>query len=239
MCNHRFVPAELRQNLCVIAWCDRCGSKTTFNGHQSGATGREYGSTPWAREEDEDGRTFMVHHRLFCCSGCNRGAVGEIANLRNETSDLVQKGAVLWSFEPSSIQTVILPRDAPFGIRREVEEAERCASASAFRAASAMLRSALEKTLSANGYDEPNLYKKIEAAASDGVITAARRQRAQDNVRALGNDVVHDEWRAVDEAEFETAYIYTQRVIEDFYENRDEVLKILADSGRLSGDTTA
>jgi hypothetical protein len=51
----------------------------------------------------------------------------------------------------------------------------------AWRGAAALLRSTLEKTLIAKGYErdgESNLYRKIEAAGADGVITSGRRQRA-------------------------------------------------------------
>jgi hypothetical protein len=60
-----------------------------------------------------------------------------------------------------------------------------------------LLRSTLEKTLKANGYTKGNLKEKIEAAAADGVITAPRERRAHSEVRVLGNDVLHDEYRPV------------------------------------------
>jgi hypothetical protein len=87
-----------------------------------------------------------------------------------------------------------------------------------------MLRSALERTLRANGYSKGMLKQKIDDAAADGVITESRKRQAHDNVRLLGNEVVHDEWRAVDADEYSDAYKYTHRVIEDFYESRVQVL---------------
>jgi hypothetical protein len=90
-----------------------------------------------------------------------------------------------------------------------------------------MVRSALEKVLKANGYTKGRLNEKIDAAASDGVITAARKQKAHDDIRVLGNEVVHDDWRQVSEDEVISALHYTQRVIEDLYDDRPTVEAIL------------
>jgi hypothetical protein len=76
-------------------------------------------------------------------------------------------------------------------------------------------RSALEKALKANGYMKGSLAARIDEAAGDGVITEARRKRAHEDVRVLGNDVLHDEWRSVTDDEVTAAH-YVQRILEDF-----------------------
>ena len=104
------------------------------------------------------------------------------------------------------------------------------------RGALALLRSALEKTLTANGYDDgrgDNLFKRIDRAAEDGVITSARQKRAHDQIRTLGNDVLHEDWREVEPAEVLSAHHYTQRLIEDFYDDRESVEAILRDKNRI------
>jgi hypothetical protein len=53
-----------------------------------------------------------------------------------------------------------LPEDVPDGLIKEFREAELCASFGAWRAASAMLRSVLEKTLKVNGYSNGSLQQK-------------------------------------------------------------------------------
>jgi len=103
----------------------------------------------------------------------------------------------------------------------------------AYRAASALLRSVLEKILKANGYTTGNLQNKIDLAAGDGVLTAARQRRAHDNLRVLGNDVLHEPWRPVSAEEYEEAHGYGQRIIEDFYDTRTETEAILRAHGRL------
>lgn len=105
------------------------------------------------------------------------------------------------------------------------------------RAASALFRSVLEKTLKANGYvktNDPNLrdlQKRIDAA--DGVITDARRKRAHDDIRSLGNDVLHDDWRQVTDDEVENSHRYTQRILEDLYDDRTTVEAVLTAKNRL------
>jgi len=98
---------------------------------------------------------------------------------------------------------------------------------------SALLRSTLEKTLSANGYKKGTLAERIDEAAADGAITAARSKRAHDDIRVLGNDILHDDWRAVTEDEFDQAHHYAQRILEDFYDDRPSVEALLIAKGRL------
>ena len=209
----------------VRAWCDRCAAITTFEKGRGGSN--EHGH---CGPLHTDG-LFRIS-RLYSCSGCGRGGLGELGSPSYD----VETHMELLHFYPTSFARQVLPAEAPEGVRREIEEAAACADAGAFRGGSALLRSALEKTLVANGYGTGNLVKKIELAAGDGVITSARRQRAHTHVRALGNDVVHDEWRPVDAEEFELAYQYVQRIVEDFYEHREEVVTILIDKGRLTAD---
>jgi hypothetical protein len=55
-----------------------------------------------------------------------------------------------------------------------------------------LLSSTLEKTLKENGYSSGSLASKIDAACADGVITESRKKKAHEEVRVLGNDVLHD-----------------------------------------------
>jgi FtsH Extracellular/Domain of unknown function (DUF4145) len=136
-------------------------------------------------------------------------------------------------FYPRTIDTLPTPKDVPADLQSEFKQAELCASARAWRAGSAFLRSTLEKALRASGYEKGALAERIEQAASDGVITAARSRRAHDDIRVLGNDVLHDESREVTEDEFDHAHRYTQRILEDFYDDRSSVEAILISKGRL------
>lgn len=71
------------------------------------------------------------------------------------------------SFFPRSIASSPIPNGVPEGIVKGYREAELCASAEAYRAASALVRSTLEKTLKVNGYLKGSLQKKCDDAAED------------------------------------------------------------------------
>ena len=167
-------------------------------------------------------------YALVMCGGCRRGV---LANIHDNGSF---NDAQIESISPSAMDAATLPEGLPDGIQKEFREAELCAAHGAWRAASAMLRSALEKTLKANGYLKGDLKDKINEAAADGVLTESRRKRAQEDIRVLGNDVLHDEWRVVTPEEYEQAHRYAQRILEDFYDDRGSVEAILAAKKRIT-----
>ena len=208
----------------VVAYCPDCGALTTFESKQGGAQqGLIMQQGPFQRP---DGRIYLhKRYQLLRCASCGRGGLATILT-GGPPEELV-------SFSPLSAEPATLPKGTPDDIKAEVREAERCAAVGAWRAASAMLRSALEKTLKANGYAAASLAQKIDDAATDGIITAARAQRAHDEVRVLGNDVLHDAWRAVDETEYNLSHHYTQPIVEDFYDHRGETEAVLKAKGRI------
>ena len=102
-----------------------------------------------------------------------------------------------------------------------------------------MFRSVLDKTLRANGYKEKrgtNLEQQIDMAAADGVITEARKKRAHEEVRVLGNDVLHDEWHEIPAQDVEAARHYMQRILEDLYDDRESVLGLLRAAKRVADE---
>jgi len=175
-----------------------------------------FANSPYAR----------VHYRMLRCAGCGRAGLAKFHDNGGLPASLE------WFF-PRSLQTAALPTGVPESIVREYREAELCASADAWRGASALLRSVLEKTLKANGYVAGSLENKIDEAAADGVITKARSQKAHEDIRVLGNEVVHDEWRLVEQGEVVSALHYAQRVLEDLYDDRSTVEGMLRGKGRI------
>ncbi|OFW13933.1 MAG: hypothetical protein A3H27_18085, partial [Acidobacteria bacterium RIFCSPLOWO2_02_FULL_59_13] len=156
-----------------------------------------------------NGQTYgRMLYILMRCGGCGRGALAKIHDNGN-----VIDGA-LEEFFPFSIDKARLPAGLPQGIEAEFREAELCAAFGAWRAASALFRSTLEKTLTANGYTSGVLAAKIDNAAADSVITESRRKRAHDEIRVLGNDVLHDEWKEVSAEDVAAARHYAQRILE-------------------------
>lgn len=210
----------------VRAQCRDCGGALSIFDFKNQRG--EFGSVLVDGGHSYRGTAFTrIHWKLLQCSGCGRAGLAKFHDNGNGAT------AVLESFHPRALSTAPLPATVPEGVAKEYREAELCASVEAWRAASALLRSALEKTLKANGYTSGTLQKKIDDAAADGVITSARRQRAHDGIRVLGNEVVHDEWRAVTEDEVAAALHYAQRVLEDLYDDRAAVEAILIAKGRL------
>jgi hypothetical protein len=198
--------------------CDGAVSSFEFQEH-----GKEFGYI--SVEKAFEGR---VMYRLLRCAGCHRGGLAKLVDTGPATSALV------W-FLPISPERARLPDGVPQDIEAEVREAETCIGCGAYRAASALFRSALEKTLKANGYtDSGSLQDKINRACEDGVITAARRERAHEEVRVLGNDVLHDEWRNVTAEEATLAHHYVQRVLEDFYDDRESTERVLRKAKRIT-----
>jgi len=142
----------------------------------------------------------------------------------------------LFDFYPETKDRLPLPQSVPVGIVREFREGETCLDSNAIRAAAGMFRSVLDKTLRANGYKlkgGTTLEQQIDMASDDGVITQARRRRAHEEIRVLGNDVLHDEWHEIAIEDVQAARHYAQRVLEDFYDDRESVLKQLRDAGKI------
>jgi hypothetical protein len=213
----------------VSAYCPNCHAITSFD--QKAAAIKEYVSVGKYRYKDK-----LYARVLFIFSQCARCGIGGLAKVPDDGSIHT---AVLEDFYPISVDAAPLPPAVPVEIQAEFREAERCVAFGANRAASALFRSVLEKALKANGYTRTNdpslrdLQKRIDAAAADGVITDARRKRAHEDIRALGNDVLHDDWREVMDDEVETSHRYSQRILEDLYDDRTTVEAILIAKKRI------
>jgi hypothetical protein len=218
--------ASLRNTGTVAATCPTCGTASSFEYKDSEA---EFGFIAQDAGIRVGGRDYIrIIYQLVRCAYCGRGALATIAANRSIL------GGALLAFDPKTTTRAPLPASVPEGIELEFREAELCMSIEAHRGASALFRSALEKALTDSGYDDSvgKLFKKIEAAAKDGVITDARRKKAHDEVRVLGNDVVHEEWRDISLEDVRSAHHYTQRVLEDLYDDRPSVEAILKANGR-------
>ena len=100
-------------------------------------------------------------------------------------------------------------------------------------------RSAPVEVLKANGYTRKQLAANIDDAADGGVITPSRTQRAHDDIRVLGNEIVHDEWREVDGKEVTAALHDAQRVVEDFYDDQPTVEALPSVKGRTPAPAVA
>jgi hypothetical protein len=175
-----------------------------------------------------------IEYKLVRCSSCYTGALAVTRTASGPTT-----AQTLLDFHPESFDSLPLPDAVPVGIMYEFREAEQCLKSICIRAAAGLFRSVLDKALRANGYKlKPGttLEQQIDLAVKDGVITLARGQRAHDEIRVLGNDVLHDEWHEIPVADVEAAHRYSQRILEDLYDDRASVEKLLMKGGRIDAD---
>jgi hypothetical protein len=220
-------PSILRPTYNISANCPNCKVFTSFESKQTVVMDRYHRSA----NDRPYGRVLYV---LSQCASCGLGGFASVSDNGNGVDTYLD------DFYPFSIDAANIPTGVPADIQAEFREAEKCQGLGMNRAASALFRSVLEKTLKANGYTKGNdstlrdLQKRIDAAAADGVITQARQKKAHDDIRALGNDVLHDDWRVVADDEVEDAHRYMQRILEDLYDDRITVETILIAKGRLA-----
>jgi hypothetical protein len=226
--------ATLQQNGTITVQCPGCeGSKSTYEWLRSEEKG-DHGAVGH-KVVGRAGDFIRFAYRLFRCAGCGRGGIATL-HLRDNAvlSDYPNGVVALVSFYPEVIARLKLPEAVPDGIQAEFREAERCMGAGCLRAAAGLFRSVLDKTMRANGYKKVgNLQQQIDAAASDGAITESRKRRAHDEIRVLGNDVLHDEWQPVASEDVEPAHHYAQRILEDFYDDRATTLTLLRSKNRV------
>jgi hypothetical protein len=223
---------EINDEGSITAPCPNCESGASTFEWRSAKAG-PYGviNRPY---EDYAWKDCFVDYRLFRCAGCGRGALGVVVyGPAREYPGTYRK---IIGFSPVAASPLPLPKKTPSGIVKEYREAERCLALGCLRAAAGLFRSVLDKTMRANGYKlnkGTRLEQEINMAAADGAITPARRKKAQEEVRVLGNDVLHDEWHEIPEADVEAAKHYTQRILEDFYDDRPTVLFLLRQAKRV------
>jgi Domain of unknown function (DUF4145) len=225
--------AVLNEQGSIQARCPGCnGALSTFEWF--GASKGQYGSI--VKKSSIRLREVHLEYRLFRCAGCGQGGLGVIVIHNPSTYSYPQSIQYLSSFFPEIRDRLNLPVTVPEGIKNEFREGETCLDAGAIRAAAGMFRSVLDKTLRANGYKTKrgtSLEQQIDEAAKDGVITEARKKRAHEEIRVLGNDVLHDEWQKIEIKDVELSRHYAQRILEDFYDDRASVLSLIRAAGRI------
>lgn len=205
----------------VTSRCPGCGGSLSTFEWKSGI--KLYGYVQLEYRDHSWGSAFL-QYQLFRCAGCGRGGIGEIVFAGSHEYPGAYRR--LAHFFPEVRARLPLPTQVPQGIATEFREAEACLDADCRRAAAGLFRSVLDKTMRANGYKTkklPSLEKQIDAAAEDGIITKARQRKAHEEVRVLGNDVLHDDWHEITEDDVEASRHYCQRVLEDFYDDRESV----------------
>lgn len=209
----------------IQACCPECqGALSTFEWNSKD---KIYGSVTLAAGADS------TCYRLYRCAGCGSGAM---AVVRYAGKIWPGDSRQLVTFHSEASERLALPRDLPQSVVNEFREAEKCLDAGCLRAAMGLFRSVIVKVLRANGYAIDRglpLAHQLDAAAEDGIITRARHRKAQ---RVLGHDIIDDEWHEPPRADLDALRRFTQRLLEDLYEDRAATVLLLRDAGRLANE---
>jgi Domain of unknown function (DUF4145) len=230
-------------NGAVTARCPNCNSLSQFhsldNSREFGMVERPITDPEWLRSQEELARGtphYPYLHRecsfLVRCASCKHAGLAVVYAGSSPPND-----GILIEFWPTSYSKTILPQAIPTGIEMEIREAETCASVKAYRGATALLRSALEKALKDSGYKK-RLIENIQEIAADHIINESRRLQVDHNIRLLGNDIVHDDWREVTHEEYESALTYATWILNDLYADRPTVESQLLHLKRLQPHPT-
>jgi hypothetical protein len=212
----------------ATAQCPTCKGVTLFHhkdkSHEFGSIDRAITDPEWLAAEEEKSRRDENYQRrgrevsyLVKCAGCGRAGLAVVYGGARPAED-----GELHDFWPRVFRQMIVPSDVPASVRREFREAEMCASVKAYRGGVTLLRSTLEKALTDSGYSGL-LHSMIDDAFTDGLISESRKNQADDRLRGLQNDIVHDAWFDVSPADFEDARTYTVWILNDLYEDRPTV----------------
>lgn len=150
------------------------------------------------------------HFRLLVLRCNNERCAMTIMALASPDSRLVK----IW---PESPDGKAFP-DVPDHIAQAADEAYRCFSINALRAATLLARSVIEATAKAKGITGGNLVKKIDDMQAAGFIRPDVAEGAHE-VRYLGNDMAHGDFvQPVDADEAELALTLMAEVLEEVFQ---------------------
>ncbi|TDC45055.1 DUF4145 domain-containing protein [Actinomadura sp. KC345] len=118
---------------------------------------------------------------MQCANEHCKRTIGALVNASN--------AAQVSQFWPTSVGGKSFP-DVPGDIAETADEAHRCYSIQAYRAAMAMVRAVIEATAKNKGITSGNLENKIDQLALQGFIREDAKDAAH-AVRLVGNDAAH------------------------------------------------
>lgn len=150
--------------------------------------------------EKVQGHARYLFNAAFICSHCKRMTIGEVRSglgARTDAGDSLQfwtdrETTTRWT--PASVGGREFP-DVPEHIASAADEAFRCRSISAYRAAILMARAVVEATAKDKGIETGPLAEKINRLTSDGFIRSFTKDAAHE-LRYLGNDMAHGDFVA-------------------------------------------
>ncbi|MBO3663119.1 DUF4145 domain-containing protein [Microbacterium stercoris] len=204
-----------------------------------------------ARIVDEDD---MRAEAAFQCAACGRFSVGgkQYAGFTTDTSGHSFPLRLHETSTPAEIAAVLIGsieywepvapvgkayEDVPAAISAPADEAYRCLSIDAYRAAVLMSRAVIEATAKKQGIKTGRLVDKIDALAERGHIRPLVAEAAH-AIRLMGNDMAHGDFAstAISRADAEDALVLMDEVLNDVFAVKNRLEGLLA---RRAGEEPA
>lgn len=168
--------------------CPFCHDRSHFTAVKGSAS-----SVVWVQER------MTLYQGSFRCDGCNRLNIATTVVQGFER--LADDNSLYWADDPDGYTLEWYPvsvigksfPDVPEHIASAADEAYRCQSIGAHRAAGALARAVVEATSKEKGITVRGLDKKIEEMEKQGLVRKHVRAAA-DEVRHLGNDMAHGDF---------------------------------------------
>ncbi|MEV1070867.1 DUF4145 domain-containing protein [Micromonospora parva] len=137
------------------------------------------------------------------------------------------QGTSIYQMWPQHVGGKAFP-DVPSHIGEAADEAYRCLSIKAFRAAALLARSAIEATAKEKGITKGGLAAKIEEMYQQQLVREYVKDAA-DEVRHLGNDMAHGDFvDPVEPEEAVEALALMDEVLEEVFQSPARVAKARA-----------
>ncbi|WP_326556526.1 DUF4145 domain-containing protein [Micromonospora sp. NBC_01796] len=189
--------------------CPFCHSLTNFQSLQN------LGTPPLAFNM---GRTTQLHTRVEMCA--NELCHGLVITVVDGSGKILR----MWPEQVGGKQF----SDVPDHIAETADEAYRCNSIKAYRAAVLLARSAIEATAKQKGITTGSLVSKIDQMHTNGLIREYVKEGAHE-VRHLGNDMAHGDFvDPVSPEDTDLVLTLMDEVLEEVFQAPERVAKARA-----------
>lgn len=163
-------------------------------------------------------------HAPFSCIHCKRISVGVSVDFSTPSSPGMGPMAESWwarrndqiEWTPASVVGKVFP-DVPDHIASAADEAYKCHSIGAYRAAIMLSRAVVEATAKDHGIKTGNLADKIDAMEAKRIVRDYTKDEAHE-LRHLGNDMAHgDMVEPTESIDSEAVLVVMSSILEEVY----------------------
>lgn len=161
----------------------------------------------------------------FSCAHCKHLSIGFMFySLQGVLSERKPEGELWWEthndeilWTPQSVAGKDFP-DVPEHIAAAADEAFRCRSIGAHRAAIMLARSVVEATAKDHGIEKGTLVSKIDEMAAKTIVRAYTAEAAHE-LRHLGNDMAHGDFtQPLEPVDSDAVLFVMASILEEVYE---------------------